>query len=222
MSLLGAFCLVATTRFPVSGAAARSGEMPAVLDGIGLLARRDDLRGLFMLAAIPCFCVFPYISFLAVYAQDELEIGAQGLGLLMAAPGIGAVVGGLLGASAKQGKGVGRTILITTIAYSFCIIAFAVPPTIWIALPFLVVTGLLGSYFMSSNNVLIQLRITDDVRGRVMGAYMLTWSLMPLGALPMGPAADLVGIRIAPAGGAVLSIALITLLAHRNQSTLEL
>jgi len=45
---------------------------------------------------------------------------------------------------------------------------------------------------------------------------------MPLGALPMGLAADLVGIRIATAGRAVLSIALFTLLAHRNRSILGL
>jgi len=140
----------------------------------------------------------------------------------MAASGIGAVFGGLLVASAKQGRGVGKTILKTTIAYSISIIALAVSPTIWIALPFLVVAGLLGSYFMSSNNALIQLRIADDIRRRVMGAYILKWGLMPLGALPMGFAADLVGIRIATASGAVLSIALITLLAHRNRSILGL
>lgn len=92
----------------------------------------------------------------------------------MAASGIGAAFGGLLVASAKQGRGVGKTILKTTIAYSISIIALAVSPTIWIALPFLVVAGLLGSYFMSSNNALIQLRIADDIRRRVMGAYILT------------------------------------------------
>jgi hypothetical protein len=58
---------------------------------------------------------------------------------------------------------------------------------------------------MSANNVLLQHRISDEFRGRVMGAYMLTWGLMPLGALPMGLAADRFGVQIAVAGGAVIS-----------------
>ena len=58
---------------------------------------------------------------------------------------------------------------------------------------------------MSGNNALVQHRVTDDVRGRVMGAYMLTWGLMPLGALPMGMVADRIGTSFAVAGGAVIS-----------------
>jgi hypothetical protein len=55
-----------------------------------------------------------------------------------------------------------------------------------------------------------------------MGTYMLTWGLMPLGALPMGIIADRIGIQASTIGGASISIALTALLAYRNRAILEL
>ena len=58
---------------------------------------------------------------------------------------------------------------------------------------------------MSANNAVLQHRIADDIRGRVMGVYLLTWGLMPLGALPMGLVADRIGTPAAVAVGAAVS-----------------
>jgi len=176
-----------------------------IFDGIRLVASRPDLRTLFLLAAIPTLFVFPYIGFLNVFARDILHIGAGGLGLLMAVSGCGAVVGSLLVASGTRSEGTGRLLLGMTVLYGLPIIGVALSRTLWITLPLLFCAGLLGAAFMSGNNALVQHRVTDDVRGRVMGAYMLTWGLMPLGALPMGMVADRIGTSFAVAGGAVIS-----------------
>jgi MFS family permease len=85
------------------------------------------------------------------------------------------------------------------------IVGVAISRTLWLTLPLLFTGGLLGAAFMSGNNALLQHRVTDDIRGRVMGAYMLTWGLMPLGALPMGIVADRLGAPAAVATGAVIS-----------------
>ena len=176
-----------------------------IFDGIRLVASRPDLRTLFLLAAIPTLFVFPYIGFLNVFARDILHIGAGGLGLLMAVSGCGAVVGSLLVASGTRSEGTGRLLLGMTVLYGLPIVGVALSRTLWITLPLLFCAGLLGAAFMSGNNALVQHRVTDDVRGRVMGAYMLTWGLMPLGALPMGMVADRIGTSFAVAGGAVIS-----------------
>jgi predicted MFS family arabinose efflux permease len=176
-----------------------------VFDGIRLVASRPDLRTLFLLASIPTLFVFPYIGFLNVFARDILRIGAQGLGLLMAVSGCGAVVGSLLVASARRSEGAGRLLLGMTVLYGLPIVGVALSRTLLITLPLLFVAGVLGAAFMSGNNALVQHRVSDDVRGRVMGAYMLTWGLMPLGSLPMGMIADRVGTPIAVAGGAIIS-----------------
>ncbi|MFM9108603.1 MAG: MFS transporter, partial [Chloroflexota bacterium] len=156
------------------------------LEGLRLIATRDDLRGIFLLASIPTLLVFPYISFLNVFARDVLGIGAQGLGVLMAASGLGAVAGSLTVAGKGRSEGMGRWLLLGTIVYCLVIMVLTLSRSLWISLPVLFVAGFLGAAFMVGNNAAIQLRIDDRVRGRVMGAYMLTWGMMPLGALPMG------------------------------------
>jgi len=183
-----------------------------IFDGIRLIVSRPDLRALFLLASIPTLFVFPYIGFLNVFARDILQIGAEGLGLLMAVSGCGAVVGSLLVASSGRSEGNGRQLLWMTVAYGVPIVGVALSRTVWITLPLLFVAGVLGAAFMSGNNVLVQHRVTDDVRGRVMGAYMLTWGFMPLGSLPMGMIADRIGTPAAVAGGAVISSVLATIL----------
>jgi predicted MFS family arabinose efflux permease len=185
--------------------AARSAGGRGIFDGIRLVASRPDLRSLFLLASIPTLFVFPYIGFLNVFARDILRIGAEGLGLLMAVSGCGAVVGSLLVAAAARSEGIGRLLLGMTVLYGLPIVGVALSRTLWVTLPLLFVAGMLGAAFMSGNNALVQHRVTDDVRGRVMGAYMLTWGLMPLGSLPMGMVADRIGTPVAVAGGAVIS-----------------
>ncbi len=201
-ALVVAFALVRGVVVPPRAAPAIA---PRVFDGVALIARRPDLRALFLLASIPTFFVFPYVSFLNVFARDILGIGAQGLGLLMAASGSGAVAGALLVAGRRRTEGTGRALVRMTVAYGVVVVGIAVSRSLAVSLPLLFVAGLLGSSFMSGNNALLQHRITDDIRGRVMGAYLLTFGLMPLGALPMGLVADAFGTPTAVAGGAIVS-----------------
>ncbi|HEX2280362.1 MAG TPA: MFS transporter [Thermomicrobiales bacterium] len=197
------FILVLGIVLPPRGQRSASGR--GVFHGIRLVASRPDLRSLFLLASIPTLFVFPYIGFLNVFARDILRIGAEGLGLLMAVSGCGAVVGSLLVAAAARSEGTGRLLLGMTVLYGLPIVGVALSRTLWVTLPMLFMAGMLGAAFMSGNNALVQHRVSDDVRGRVIGAYMLTWGLMPLGSLPMGMIADRIGTPVAVAGGAVIS-----------------
>jgi predicted MFS family arabinose efflux permease len=202
--------------------APRAAGSTGAFAGIRLIASRPDLRGLFLLVSIPMFFVFPYIGFLNVFARDILQIGAQGLGLLMAVSGCGAVVGSLLVAANMKTEGAGRLLIGMTMFYGAIIVAVTLSRSLWITLPLLLVGSLLGAAFMSANNVLIQHGVSDDVRGRVMGAYMLTWGLMPLGALPMGIVADRFGTPVAVAAGAIVSSALTAILGLTSPALREL
>jgi predicted MFS family arabinose efflux permease len=202
--------------------AERSSGSRGVFDGIRLIASRPDLRGLFLLASIPTFFVFPYLWFLNVFARDILQIGAQGLGLLMAVSGSGAVVGSLLVAATGRSEGAGRWLVGMTVLYGVPIVGAALSRSLWITLPLIFSAGLLGAAFMSSNNAVVQHRVTDDIRGRVMGTYMLTWGLMPLGSLPMGIVADHVGTPTAVAAGAIVSSLLAGLLGLLSPALREI
>jgi MFS family permease len=197
--------LVGTARFPIVPRRAAVVGFRGMLDGLRIITGRSDLRALFLLASIPTFFVFPYISFLSVFARDVLNIGPAGLGLLMAASGSGAVIGALMVASGRRRGGAGRSLILSTIAYGCVIAGMTASRSVFLTIPLLVVAGLLGANFMSANNAILQHRITDDVRGRVMGTYMLTFGLMPLGAMPMGLLSDRIGTPAAVATGAVVS-----------------
>ena len=211
VALAVAFALVITVAMPARAASSSAGGR-AVFDGIRLIWNRPDLRGLFLLACVPTFFVFPYIQFLSVFARDILDIGAAGLGLLLAASGSGAVVGSLWIATRRRTTGAGPFIIRLTVLYGVLVLGIALSRTLWVTLPLLVGAGILGASFMSTNNALMQHRITDDVRGRVMGAYLLTFGLMPLGAMPMGLIADRFGASVAVASGAIVSSLLVAAL----------
>lgn len=218
-ALVGAFALVLGIRVPPRTPSAGS---RGVFDGVRLIARRPDLRGLFLLACIPTFFVFPYVSFLAVFARDILRIGPGGLGLLMAASGSGAVMGSLWVASRRTMVGAGRRLIAMTVAYGGIVIAIALSRTVVLSLPLLVCAGFFGASYMSANNALLQMRVDDHVRGRVISAYLLTQGLMPLGAMPMGLLADRAGAPMAVAAGAIVSSTLAAFLGIRSRELREL
>jgi predicted MFS family arabinose efflux permease len=192
------------------------------LEGLRLVILRPDIRGLFLLAAVPMFFVFPYIWFLNVFAKDIFHIGASGLGSMMAVSGMGAVMGSLGVASARRIEGMGRWLVGMALLYGFVVLGVTMSRSLAITYPLLFLGSLLGSAVMSGNTVLVQHAIDDEVRGRVMGAYMLTWGLMPLGALPMGIAANHFGTPQAIAVGAMISTFLVAVVAFASPALRKL
>jgi MFS family permease len=212
-ALILAFVLIARARFPKRERAISIVKPTAALDGLAYILRRDDLRVLFLLVLIPTFFTFPYIQFLNVFAVDVLGIGAAKLGVMMATSGVGAVTGSLIIAGRRTVTAQGRLLLALTIIYGVVIFGLSMVRSFPLTIPFLFLGGVLGSMFMSQNNALVQHRISDEMRGRVLGAYMLNQGLLPLGALPMGILAGATSVPFAMAVGASLTIVATILVA---------
>lgn len=209
-ALAVAFSLVCRVPLPPRTSRAAGSRNP--LEGLRMILARADLRGLFLLAAYPNLLIFPYLGFLNVFARDVLGIGAEGLGLLLAAPGFGALIGALTVAGKGRVENVGRLLLGSTTAYGAVIVCMALSRSLWLTLSLLVVAGFLGTVAIVGANATTQHRIDDDVRGRVMGAFLLTIGLTPIGALPMGLLAQRIGaplaVSIFAAAGTLLTVLL--------------
>jgi MFS family permease len=186
-----------------------------LVDGIAYMARSRMLTSLMLMAIAPTLLAFPYLNFLPVYASDILDIGPTGLSLLFAAGGLGAVTGALLIAGGNRIQRRGRYIIVVTMAYSAVLITFAYSTWLPLSLVMLYLGGVCGSSFMSINNTLLHLNVGDEIRGRVMGVYLLTFGMMPLGALPMGYLADRIGMSHAVAIGALLMLSSVIVIAIR-------
>ena len=217
IAVAASFYIMLTSDLPKIAPATNKLGMRVIADGARIISSRADLRELFLLAALPSLLIFPYMSFLNVYAQDILEIGSRGLGLLLASSGVGAVVGGLMIASRTSIAGIGNKLYFLTFLYCFVIVIFAALPHLIAVIPALAIAGFVGSYAFAGNLSLVQVRISDDVRGRVIGTYMLTWGLMPFGSLWMGEVAETFNVRISTLTGALICLVAVAILRLKSK-----
>ncbi|MCX2728346.1 MFS transporter [Thermomicrobium sp. 4228-Ro] len=186
--------VVITVRLPrVRPTTRRSGFWRSFVEGLEAVWRREQLRALMGLAALPTLLVFPYTNFLPVFARDELGLGATGLGVLMALNGLGAVIGSVAVAARRRFGESPRILVASVLAFAAAVFAFAHAPVPWLAALFLFVAGATGAVYMASTNTLLQLAVDDQIRGRVLSVYLLTWGLLPVGTLPAGAIADVWG-----------------------------
>ena len=199
------------------GSAGRSSFMV----GLRTVAGSQILTGLVLLSLATNVLVMPYINLMPVFAEDVLDIGSSGLGVLLAAVGLG-TVGGALFVARSQAPMSWRAIqIITAAAFGGFVIAFALSPNLFVALPLLFLGGFASATFLAMNQTALQLRVDEDKRGRVFSIYLMTWGLLPLGQLPTGLVAEAAGAPIAVAGASTLALIGIALVAWRYPSLRE-
>jgi MFS family permease len=107
-------------------------------------------------------------ALLPIYAVDVLHSGARGLGLLRAAPALGAVGMALLLAHSPRIQHAGRTLLWAVGGFGVASILFGVSRLLWLSFAMLVLTGAFDNVSVVLRNSLVQMRTPDRVRGRVM------------------------------------------------------
>lgn len=162
-------------------------------DGLLVIRRNRFLTGVFILAVIPTMFLMPYTNLLPVFARDVFGIGSLGLGLMMAANGLGGVLGSLLVAGSRWINSRPGVLIWTAVGFGASVLAFAVTPAPAPAIVLIFMAGLISAIYMAVNNTQIQLSVDDSVRGRVLSVYLFTWGLLPLGVLPAGAIASRFG-----------------------------
>ncbi|HBY45209.1 MAG TPA: MFS transporter [Thermomicrobiales bacterium] len=194
----------------------RGGIAPGgILDGFTEVRRKPAIGSLMLLTAIPATLVFPYIQLMPVFARDVFDIGAAGLGILMAASGVGALTGALVAATMDRVERKGLAVMILATVYCAAVAGFAASPGPILAMVGLFMAGITGSIFGSLSNALLLLLSNARVRGRVMGVYMLTSGFTPFGALALGAIAERAGTPKAVTGAALLAMVLVGLSTTR-------
>ncbi len=154
----------------------------------------------------------PYMTLLPVFADRVWDVGPGGLGVLQAAGGVGGLIGALIVANLDAYPKKGRLLLGGALAFGGFLVLFALSPSFYLALAFVAAVGFGSMIVMTVNNTAIQLIIPDEVRGRVMSVMMMTFGLMPLGAVPAGIAAESVGAPPVVAVSAIIFIGSVLLI----------
>ena len=128
-----------------------------------------------------------YAVFMPIYAQDILGGNARTLGWLMSSAGVGAVIGALQFAARTHYKGLARWIAATSTTCAVGLIVFSQAKTLWLCVAVLFVVGFAATSQMAATNTLIQNRVPDELRSRVMAVYATMFmGVQPIGALIAG------------------------------------
>lgn len=160
-----------------------------------------------------------YITLLPIFADQYFNVGVSGYGGMQAAHGTGAVVGTLAIASFAHALGQrGKLLLIGATCFGLFLIVLSQSPSVWFAVVALILMGLATTCYMTLANTILQEKVPDELRGRVMGIFGLCYNLLPIGGFLGGALAKAVDARFAVAvGGAVVaSTALLLLLFNKR------
>lgn len=187
-------------------------------EGASYVWHHPTLRTQMTLALVPVVIALPYTALMPVFAKDVLHQGPGGFGLLMAAPGLGAVATTLTLASLRNVERKGRLLLGAVAALGVSLMLFSLSRSFPLSLGLLVLVGATQMFYMTTNQTVLQLTAPDELRGRVMGIYMLNQGLLPLGSLFAGTVADIFSAPVAVFTMGAIVVAMAVLFTFRAPS----
>jgi len=197
IALFHAFSVVCTIlikagRTP-SAVSPRKGMWVDLREGFQYAAGNPTLLGLVIMGLVPALFGFTYLNLLPVWGREVLDAPSDGLGLLMAFVGIGALIGTLVLASLPYLKRRGSFLMVNGFVWGIALIAFSLCNSYITALPALLLIGFLSAIFMSLNMTLMQFYSSPEMRGRIVSMSMMTFGIMPLSTVPFGILAESIG-----------------------------
>jgi MFS family permease len=176
-------------------------------EGWQYASRPGAIRSLLLLLAMISLVGMPYAVLMPVMAGDILHGGANTLGFLMAAAGLGALAAALRLAMRRTVLGLGRTIAGMAAMFGLMLVLFAASRTLWLSLLLLVGVGFAMMLQTAASNTILQTIVEERMRGRVMAFYaMAVMGVAPFGALLGGALAQRIGAPWTLAGGGSLCI----------------
>jgi MFS family permease len=174
--------------------------------GLDYVARQPNLQALLLLALSFSIFGISYATVLPAFVDKALQQDADAFGLINAMTGVGAVLGALVVARyGDQGKR-GQWMSYAVLGFSGVLVGFALIPSYLVVLLLAVGLGITFMMTFTLINTMLQTQVADEMRGRVLSLYTLTFfGFAPFGALMVGWLAETVGLREALVVTAVLS-----------------
>ncbi len=191
-------------------------------EGFAYLKKNNTI--LLMIAASFSTIVFGLHAqvILPLFAQYILNVGASGFGFLVGAIGAGAVLGGVILAGLGDLKAKGYLFLLSSLVYGFLLILFSFSSWFFLSLFILFLVGIVEMVARTINQTLVQLLAPDELRGRILGIYMLDRGMKPLGGFLMGAGASLLGAPLTLALGAGVCMFVVLSLLLRSSRIRQL
>jgi MFS family permease len=144
------------------------------------------------------------VTLLPIYATDILKVGPQGLGLMRAAPSVGALVMALLLAHRPPLQRAGRSLLLAVTGFGLATIVFGLSASFWLSIAMLALLGGLDNISVVIRRSLILTRTPDEMRGRISAVNSIfIGASNELGGFESGLTAGLFGPILSVVGGGI-------------------
>ncbi|MEV6164307.1 MFS transporter [Streptomyces sp. NPDC052052] len=187
----------------------------SVADGLRFLGSRPNLRMTFLTDMCAMVLAHPRALFPAIavlwYGGD-----AKTTGLLVAAPAVGALLGGVFSGWLGRVRRHGLAVLLSVASWGMAIAAFGLTRRLWLGLLLLALAGCADTLSMVFRNTMLQAAVPDEMRGRLQGVFIVVVAGGPrLGDFLAGSVADLASPGVAVTGGGIACVVAVTLLGLR-------
>jgi predicted MFS family arabinose efflux permease len=161
----------------------------------------------------------PYSRFLPVFATDVLHAGPSTFGLLLAAPGMGAVIAGLGIASFSRLRRRLHFVAMSVYAFSLFLVLFSFCRSLPLSILFLILVGASNIAFRAVANSIVQMETPPELLGRMLSLFFMDKGMWSFGTLFIGSVAHVVGTPNAIAiSGACCAVAASALLYQQRQA----
>lgn len=155
-----------------------------LLKGLRFVKAEKDVLRIMLLVAVFSLLGIPFVTFLPVFAEGILKVGAKGLGFMAGATGCGATAAALTIAFRRDIDRKGLFMFISGLIFASTLLAFSFSRNYYVSVVILVFAGWGAISLFAVANSFIQLVTPDALRGRVMSVYTLVF----LGFAPVGNA----------------------------------
>jgi len=194
------FAIISEFRLPSHGLVGSKkieSTFESMRGGFHFIRETPTIALLLIAGMIMPFFAFPLQTLLQVHSSEVLNMSdGRAYGFLMAAGGIGGVIGAIIAATLDKFPSKGRLMFFSGLIMACFIFLFARTDTFALAFLFFAGSNIGQMLFMASNNTVIQALSPGEMRGRVNSFTMMSFGVMPLGVIPLGFAAENFGTPI--------------------------
>ena len=162
--------------------------------GLKYIYNEKLLFSLLMSSLIFSLLAEPFRFMLPIFVKDIYLKGPEAMGLLTTLMGLGSVIASIIIAGIESNKR-GLIWIIGGFLTGGCLLILSISDSYTISLIVMIFMGISDSIRRTLSMSIMMEKTRPDLRGRVMSIYMLNWGLIPLGALPAGIVADIIGAQ---------------------------
>ena len=189
---------------PSSAATAQSSAWTGFKEGLAYTWDSVPLRRLLPVVAAVTFMAFPYQTLMPIFAKEVFAGGADTLGILIGAAGLGGITGMLLLAARRDVRGLMSWIAGSAFAAGATLTVFAYSKSFVLSLAMIAMVGAAALVVAMGVSTIIQTIVENRMRGRVMGLFTVSFmGMVPLGSLTAGAVAEWIGPYHTLAAGGV-------------------